>query len=422
MPPFINLKLCAVSVSLSIIIVSYNVRGFLEQCLHTVRRAGAGMHLEVIVVDNGSGDESMPYLKPLFPEVTFMEARSNGGFAKACNLGYRHATGSYVLFLNPDVLLGEETLHAALDFLLRHPEAGAVGVKMIDGSGRFLKESKRGFPAPLAALYKLCGLARLFPRSPFFSRYYLGHLDEYQNHSVDVLAGAFMMLPRTVLDEVGLFDEAFFMYGEDIDLSYRITKKGYLNYYLAETAVIHFKGESSCRTSPTYIRLFYTAMSIFVRKHYTGKAKGLLVLLLQAGIALHAFCARLVSVVANIKRLFFSGSKPLLQSLVGIFADAEQNQRIAAVLRQQGCSTVHLKSLHQAAGLKKGRQLVLCLSRKPMSYYITWIQKQPHSLQCFFHIPGSGSMVGSSRASRNGQVLTMPVAAPPVSAPTGLVN
>lgn len=406
---------------MSIIIVSYNVRCFLEQCLHTVRRAGVGLQVEVIVVDNGSTDGSMSYLKPLFPEVHFMEAGRNGGFAKACNRGYRQATGSYVLFLNPDVLLGEETLHTALDFLVRHPEAGAVGVKMIDGSGSFLKESKRGFPAPLAALYKLCGLAALFPCSPRFSRYYLGHLDKHQNHSVDVLAGAFMMLPRTVLEQVGLFDEAFFMYGEDIDLSYRIKKRGYRNYYLAETTIIHFKGESTRRASPKYIRLFYAAMRIFVRKHYKGAAAGLFVLLMQAGIALHGFFALLVTLANNFKRNFYPGSKPLLHSMVYVFADNEQYPRIAAVLQQQGCGTTHLKSLHNAAPIQKGQPLVLCLSRKSMAYYIAWMQ-QPHPFQYFFHTPGSGCMVGSSTASRNGQVIVVPGSAPGVSAQTDLVN
>jgi GT2 family glycosyltransferase len=364
----------------------------------------------------------VPYLKPLFPEVHFIKAVRNLGFAKACNLGYRQSAGTHVLFLNPDVLLGEDTLHTAMAFLLRHPEAGAAGVKMMDGSGRFLKESKRGFPAPLAALYKLCGLAAFFPCSPRFSRYYLGHLNEHQNQSVDVLAGAFMMLPRTVLEQAGLFDESFFMYGEDIDLSYRIKKMGYQNYYLAETAIIHFKGESTRRASLKYIRLFYTAMSIFVRKHYKGVAAGLFVLLMQAGIVLHAFFTLLATFAQSIKRLFYPGSKPLLQDTVYIFADKEQYQRIAAALQQKGCNPVQLKSLRNTAGFKKGQQLVLCLSRKPMAYYIAWLEQQQLPVQCFFHIPGSGSMAGSSMASRNGHALVMPAAAPRVATPTGVVN
>jgi N-acetylglucosaminyl-diphospho-decaprenol L-rhamnosyltransferase len=411
-----------VSVSLSIVIVSYNVRYFLEQCLHTVRRAGMGMQVEVIVVDNGSGDGSVPYLKPLFREVQFIEAGRNLGFAKACNLGYKHTSGNYVLFLNPDVLLAEDTLRVAVQFLINHPEAGAVGVKMIDGSGSFLKESKRGFPAPLAALYKLCGLARLFPRSSHFSRYYLGHLDAQQNHSVDVLAGAFMMLPRTVLEQAGLFDETFFMYGEDIDLSYRIKQKGYQNYYLADTAIVHFKGESTRRPSLKHIRLFYKAMSIFVRKHYKSRVAGLFVLLLQAGILLHALFALLIAFASRIKTLFYPGSKPLSHGTVYIVADWEQYKHIAAVLQQQGCSAVHLKSLPHAAVHQKGQQVVLCSSGGSMACYIAWLQQQPRMFQCFFHVPDSGGMVGSSLAGRNGHVLAMPGA--PLYAPaiSGVVN
>lgn len=410
------------SVSLSIIIVSYNVRYFLEQCLHTVRRSGVGLQLEVIVVDNNSNDGSMPYLKPLFPEVHFIEAGRNLGFAKACNLGYRQSTGSHVLFLNPDVLLAEDTLHTALQFLICRPEAGAVGIKMIDGGGSFLKESKRGFPAPLAALYKLFGLSSISPRSPRFSRYYLGHLNAQQNHSVEVLAGAFIMLPRTVLEEVGLFDEAFFMYGEDIDLSYRIKKKGYHNYYLAETAIIHFKGESTRRASVSYIRHFYNAMSIFVRKHYRGWTAELFVVLLHAGILLHAFAALLVTLAGRFKRLFSARSKGLPQGAVFVYADREHYKQIATALQQQGCHAISLKSLHHATGFKQGQQLVLCLSRKPMSYYIAWIQQQPHLFQYFFHIPGGGGMVGSSMASRNGHALVMPGTLPMVTKRSDVVN
>jgi GT2 family glycosyltransferase len=277
--------------TVSIVIVNYNVKYFLEQCLHSLRKSAAGISAEVIVFDNQSADGSIDYLKPRFPEVQFIISDTNLGFAKASNKGAGYAKGKYILFLNPDTLLSEDTLEKCIDFFEQNKEAGALGVKMIDGTGRFLKESKRSFPSPFTSLYKLFGLSNLFPHSKIFNRYYAGHLDNNKNHEVDVLAGAFMMVRREVLDKLGSFDEQFFMYGEDIDLSYRIQKAGYKNYYLAETETIHFKGESTRRGSFNYVRLFYTAMSIFVKKHYGGTRAGMFnaalhfAIWLRAGIA-----------------------------------------------------------------------------------------------------------------------------------------
>ncbi|WP_345258002.1 glycosyltransferase family 2 protein [Flaviaesturariibacter amylovorans] len=255
---------------MSVIIVNYNVRFFLEQCLHSLRAAARGLAVEAIVVDNNSTDGSPEYLKARFPELIYQFNTTNVGFAKACNQGLALSKGEYILFLNPDTLLAEDSLHVCLDFFRKHPKAGGLGVRMIDGTGTFLRESKRSFPGPMTALYKLFGLSLLFPRSRTFGRYHLGHLSEQANWEVDVLAGAFMLIPRSVLDEVGSFDETFFMYGEDVDLSYRIQAAGYQNWYVADTTIIHFKGESTKRGSLNYVRLFYSAMNIFVRKHYGG--------------------------------------------------------------------------------------------------------------------------------------------------------
>jgi GT2 family glycosyltransferase len=255
---------------LSIVIVNYNVKFFLEQCLYSIRKSAAGIQTEIIIIDNQSTDGSIEYLQPRFPEVRFILNETNLGFAKACNKGLQYATGKLVLFLNPDTLLSENTLETCILFFEQNEDAGALGVKMIDGGGKFLKESKRSFPSPLTSLYKLFGLSAVFPHSKTFSKYYAGHLDKNKNHEVDVLAGAFMMIRKNVLDQLGSFDEDFFMYGEDIDLSYRIQKGGYKNYYVAETEIIHFKGESTRRGSLNYVRMFYTAMSIFVKKHYGG--------------------------------------------------------------------------------------------------------------------------------------------------------
>lgn len=247
------------------------------------------MNAEIIVVDNCSADNSVGYLQPKFPATRFISNPENMGFAKGCNTGLKAASGKYILFLNPDTLVPEDCFQKCIAFFESHADAGALGVKMLDGRGKFLKESKRSFPSPMTSLYKLFGLSKIFPRSPVFSKYHLGHLKENENHEVDVLAGAFMMIKKEVLDKVGSFDETFFMYGEDVDLSYRVQKANYKNYYFAESSIIHFKGESTRKGSMNYVRMFYNAMSIFVRKHYSGSRAGVFNFLIHVAIWLRAF-------------------------------------------------------------------------------------------------------------------------------------
>lgn len=273
---------------LSVIIVNYNVKHFLEQCLYSVQKAIAGLKAEVLVVDNNSSDNSLEYLRPKFPWVRFIDNNENTGFAKACNQGLSLASGKYILFLNPDTIVAEDSFTKSISFFEGNPQAGGLGIKMIDGSGNFLKESKRSFPSPFTSLYKLLGLSLLFPKSKTFARYHLGHLDNNKTHEVDVLSGAYMMIRKEVLDTVGGFDETFFMYGEDVDLSYRIQKAGYKNYYFAESSIIHFKGESTKKGSMNYVRMFYTAMSKFVSKHYGGGRAGFFNALIHLGIWLRA--------------------------------------------------------------------------------------------------------------------------------------
>lgn len=273
---------------LSVIIVNYNVKHFLEQCLYSVQKSCVGIDAEIIVADNNSTDGSWTFLEPAFPRVKFLWNSNNVGFAKANNQALAMAKGEIILFLNPDTILPEDCIEKSLDFLKKNKTAGAVGIRMIDGTGKFLKESKRAFPSPLTSLYKLTGLTRLFPRSKTFAKYHLGHLSENENHAVDVLAGAFMMIPKKVLDEIGNFDERFFMYGEDVDLSFRIQKAGYKNYYFSESTIIHFKGESTKRGSLNYVRLFYKAMNLFVKKHYSGSKAGIFIFLIQTAIIIRA--------------------------------------------------------------------------------------------------------------------------------------
>lgn len=256
---------------LSIVIVNYNVKYFLEQCLHSVKKAFEGIETEVFVVDNNSVDGSCNHIRERFPWVTLIENLENVGFSKANNQAIRLSTGKYVLLLNPDTVVEEDTFSRCINFMDSHPDAGSLGVKMIDGRGQYLPESKRALPTPMVAFYKIFGLSNLFPRSRIFGKYHLGYLDKDQIHEIDVLAGAYMFLRKETLDKVGLLDEDYFMYGEDIDLSYRITKGGYKNYYYPETTIIHYKGESTKKGSLNYVVVFYNAMIIFAKKHFATK-------------------------------------------------------------------------------------------------------------------------------------------------------
>ncbi len=272
---------------LSVIIVNYQVRHFLELCLYSVEKALRGLDAEVLVVDNHSADGSVEFLRPLFPRVRFIVNAENAGFARANNQALQQARGDTILFLNPDTILPEDIVPRCLSFFQSTPGIGGLGVRMVDGSGRFLKESRRGFPTPWVAFCKLSGLTALFPRSRVFSAYYLGFLPEQQTHPSPVLSGACLWVRRAVLGEVGAFDDDFFMYAEDIDLSYRLEKAGYVNYYFPDVTIVHFKGEST-RKDLRNTRQFYKAMSQFRRKHFS---RGLPVLFragLEAAIWLRA--------------------------------------------------------------------------------------------------------------------------------------
>jgi GT2 family glycosyltransferase len=297
---------------LSVIIVNYNVKYFLEQALLSVRKASTNLEVEVFVVDNNSVDDSVQMVQEKFPEVRLIVNKQNVGFSVANNQAIRASSGKYVLLLNPDTVVEEDTFEKCIAFMNATPDAGGLGVKMIDGSGKFLPESKRGFPSPFVAFCKTTGLSRFFPKSKLFNRYHLGFLPENETNEVDILAGAFMLMRRSVLDEVGLLDETFFMYGEDIDLSYRIQKGGYKNYYFPETKIIHYKGESTKRGSLNYVKTFYNAMIIFAKKHFEGRQARLFVLMLQLAIYLRAG----LTLVSN---LFKKVSLPLLDAIL-IFA------------------------------------------------------------------------------------------------------
>ena len=295
---------------LSIVIVNYNVEHFLEQCLFSVRKAVANIEAEVFVVDNNSVDGSLKMLAEKFPEVKVIANKDNVGFSRANNQAIRVSTGEYVLLLNPDTVVEDDTFTKTIAFMDSHPDAGGLGVKMVDGKGRFLPESKRGLPTPATAFYKMFGLAKLFPHSKRFARYYLGHLDNDEINEVEILSGAFMLMRRETLDKSGLLDETFFMYGEDIDLSYRIILAGYKNYYFPKTRIIHYKGESTKKTSVNYVLVFYKAMEIFVKKHFANEGAKTYSFFINIAIYLKAFLALL-------SQFFSKAVQPLIDVVLG---------------------------------------------------------------------------------------------------------
>ncbi len=296
-------------VLLSIVIVNYNVRFFLEQCLESVygsdlalqETPGEVLYLEVFVVDNASVDGSVEMVREKYPQVHLIANQVNVGFAKANNQALRICRGDLILLLNPDTVVEHDTFSKCADFYTTHPDCGGLGVKMINGEGSYLKESKRGFPSPAASFYKMSGLIRFFPHSRRIAAYYMGHLSDSETNPVDILSGAFLMISRTAEEKVGLLDESYFMYGEDIDFSWRIKLAGFENYYYPGTRIIHYKGESTKRGSINYVYTFYNAMAIFVKRYFSGKNARFFNTLLHLAIwgrATLAWLKRVLQVVA----------------------------------------------------------------------------------------------------------------------------
>lgn len=289
---------------LSIIIVNYNVRHFLEHCLASVSRAIKSIDAEIIVVDNASVDDSVDMVKNQFPQVHLISSPQNLGFAKANNLAAGFAKGDYIALLNPDTVVEEDCYIKCLNFMDSHVDSGALGVKLIDGSGKFLPESKRGFPGLWNSFCKMSGLYRLFPKSGFLNGYYCGNLDMNSIHTVDVLSGAFMLIRKKVWHQIGGLDEAYFMYGEDIDFSYQVINAGFKNYYFPDVSIIHYKGESTSKSSVNYIISFYKAMIIFTRKHFIGSNKFILLGLLSIIVWIKAFLSAIQLQLSKFRNVF----------------------------------------------------------------------------------------------------------------------
>ncbi|MBF7090088.1 glycosyltransferase family 2 protein [Flavobacterium sp. ALJ2] len=266
---------------LSVIILNYNVRYFLEQCVLSVQQALENIDSEIIVIDNNSSDNSCEMIRSRFPAIKLIENKENLGFPKGNNIGVSQANGEYLCILNPDTVVAEDTFTKVLAFAKKQHDLGIIGVNLIDGTGNFLPESKRGIPTPWVAFTKIAGLYKIFPKSKYCNKYYAQHLQENQTGKVEILVGAFMIMKRDLYNEVGGFDEDCFMYSDDIDLSYMVLKKGKANYYFSETTVIHYKGESTIKDGK-YMKRFQEAMNFFYKKHF--KVSFLFSLFMKIGI------------------------------------------------------------------------------------------------------------------------------------------
>ncbi len=380
---------------LSVVIVSYNVKFFLEQCLSSLKKAIEGSSIangrtEVYIVDNASSDGSPDFLIPLFPGFHFILNKQNTGFAKANNQAVSRCSGDFILFLNPDTIMAEDSLEICLSFFKSVQDAGALGLHMIDGTGKYLRESKRGFPTPGASFFKMIGLTRLFPDSKIFSAYYMGHLDERASHAVDVLSGAFMMIKKTVLDITGGFDEQFFMYAEDIDLSFRIRQAGFQNYFLSNTTIIHFKGEST-KKDFNHIKIFYEAMDLFMNKHFKKNMSSAQMLLLHLGVRMHRTLSHLRSLIKK------STGKSKHLGKVFINGDLKEkefwNRRLAELnIQTSDCET-------------DAQQIIYCESaHRSWKSIMTEISNNKKRYSYKFYGSGTHAAVGSYSNQSRGEV------------------
>jgi len=274
---------------LSVIILNYNVRHFLELCVLSTQKALENLDAEIIVIDNNSSDDSCTMMKQRFPNVKLIENKENLGFPKGNNIGVAQAKGEYICILNPDTVVAEDTFEKVLAFAKNQTDLGIVGCKLVDGTGNFLPESKRGVPTPWVAFTKIFGLYKWFPKTKLFNNYYAQYLSENETGKVPILVGAFMLMQRELYNEVGGFDENCFMYSDDIDLSYTVLLKGKSNYYFHETTVIHYKGESTVKDG-TYMLRFQEAMNFFYKKHF--KISAFFSVFMRIGIVLFSLVKR----------------------------------------------------------------------------------------------------------------------------------
>lgn len=380
------------------VIVNYRLKYFLEQTLLSVREAYTNIPGQTIVIDNNSGDDSIEFLRPRFPEVKFICNSHNVGFAKANNQGFALADTEFILVLNPDTIIGKETLKDAVDWMDNHLDCASIGVRMVDGNGNFLPESKRSFPSIWNSFCKLFGLSSIFPQSRTFARYHLRYLDEMSTHKVPVLAGAFMLLRTSIVKKIGGFDEDFFMYGEDMDLSYRMMTEGCYNYYLP-TPIIHYKGECTKTNSINYIKVFYEAMLIFYRKHYRRNG-WLCKSLIYSAIGLRSCISAIYKkILSPIGKLFKHNSKDATTFIVSTRPDS-----IINILGKEGFSSKDLNIIDSLNYLPENHtsavNIILDDRENDYNTIIKSIIAHCHKKRRFHIFSGRNNIIISPKAQR----------------------
>lgn len=387
---------------ISIIIVSYNVKHYLAQCLRSVWLAAKDIKVEVFVVDNASSDGSVEYIRNLFPSKTYPQLHllpqsDNLGFGRANNLALAQSKGEYVLFLNPDTILTSQTLQDCYAFVAQHNDAGAVGVRMLKDNGSFAPESRRSLPTPWVSLCKILSLDRLFPRNKHIGHYYADTTPEDEIAPIDIVSGAFFFVRKAILDRVGGFDEQFFMYGEDIDLAYRISLAGYQNYYLP-TPILHYKGESTQRTSLRYVRHFHEAMQIFFSKHFR-KSYWLTAMFVKPAIWLHAAVFYVRNLLRGVKQCFkYVPSTHTLHAIyVGNNADNLPKKPASPQLILVKYDDIKLLEIHSNAYFSKTKtctQLIVDMSCHSYDEALQWLLASEHRQYVLFHYPEAQLLIG----------------------------
>ena len=323
---------------ISVVIVNYNVKYYVGQCIDSVRRALRGIDSEIIVVDNHSRDGSVDYLSKI-EGVRIIESGHNLGFSKANNIAIRQSTAEYVLMLNPDTIVAEDAIRMIIDFADSHPQAGGIGVRMHNDWGTTARESRRGLPSPMTSFYKMIGLSKRLPQHRKFGRYYMGWLPWDSPSRIEVVSGACFLVRRKALDKVGLMDEDYFMYGEDIDLSYRLLKGGWENWFVPAD-IIHYKGESTQKTSFNYVHVFYNAMLIFMRKHYSHLS-WLIIWPLQIAVYFIALLALMGTLFDRMKKsLGFGGRYKIEFPVLYLEGSNTMKEKCRAIAMRKGLSVI----------------------------------------------------------------------------------
>ena len=323
---------------ISVVIVNYNVKYYVGQCIDSVRRALRGIDSEIIVVDNHSRDGSVDYLSKI-EGVRIIESGHNLGFSKANNIAIRQSTAEYVLMLNPDTIVAEDAIRMIIDFADSHPQAGGIGVRMHNDWGTTARESRRGLPSPMTSFYKIIGLSKRLPQHRKYGRYYMGWLPWDSPSRIEVVSGACFLVRRKALDEVGLMDEDYFMYGEDIDLSYRLLKGGWENWFVPAD-IIHYKGESTQKTSFNYVHVFYNAMLIFMRKHYSHLSR-LIIWPLQIAVYFIALLALMGTLFDRMKKsLGFGGRYKREFPVLYLEGSNTMKEKCRAIAMRKGLSVI----------------------------------------------------------------------------------